>query len=72
RALAEVKTLRGIIPICMICKRIRNDKGYWEQVEVYVHHHSEANFSHGVCPECMKANHPRVYEKMLLLDRPKP
>jgi len=72
RALAEVKTLRGIIPICMICKRIRNDKGYWEQVEVYIHRHSEANFSHGVCPECMKERHPRVYEKMLLLDRPKP
>lgn len=72
RALAEVKTLRGIIPICMICKRIRNDEGYWEQVEVYVHRHSEANFSHGVCPKCMKDRHPKVYEKMLLLDRPKP
>ena len=72
RALGEVKTLRGIIPICMICKRIRNDQGYWEQVEVYVHRHSEANFSHGVCPYCMKERHPRVYEKMLLLDRPKP
>ncbi len=72
KTLAEVKTLRGIIPICMICKRIRNDKGFWEQVEVYVHHHSEANFSHGVCPDCMRERNPRVYQKMLLLDRPHP
>lgn len=71
KALAEVKTLRGIIPICMICKKIRDDKGYWEQVEVYIHKHSEANFSHGICPDCLKERFPKVYEKTLLLEGPK-
>ena len=51
-ALDEVKTLRGIIPICASCKKIRDDKGFWQQVEVYVSAHSEAMFSHGSCPEC--------------------
>jgi len=51
-ALEEVKTLRGIIPICASCKKIRDDKGFWQQVEVYVSAHSEAMFSHGSCPEC--------------------
>jgi PAS domain S-box-containing protein len=53
-ALASVKTLRGLIPICASCKKIRDDKGYWSQVEVYVRDHSHAEFSHGICPECMK------------------
>lgn len=66
KALEETKTLRGIIPICMICKQIRNDKGYWEQVEVYVHNHSEADFSHGICPNCLKKKFPKVYQKKLL------
>jgi hypothetical protein len=52
RALAEVKTLSGILPICAWCKKVRNDKGYWQQVEVYVRDHSEAQFSHGICPAC--------------------
>jgi len=51
-ALDEVKTLRGIVPICASCKKIRDDKGFWQQVEVYVSAHSEAMFSHGSCPEC--------------------
>lgn len=51
-ALDEVKTLRGIVPICATCKKIRDDNGYWHQVEVYVSAHSEALFSHGSCPEC--------------------
>ena len=51
-ALAEIKTLSGIIPICAKCKKIRDDKGYWEQVEVYIRDHTEAEFSHGLCPEC--------------------
>lgn len=54
KALAEIKQLRGIIPICSACKNIRNDKGYWEKVEQYVHHHTEAEFSHGICPDCAK------------------
>jgi CheY-like chemotaxis protein len=51
-ALAEVKTLSGIIPICGWCKNIRNDKGYWESVERYVQAHSQADFTHSVCPAC--------------------
>ena len=73
RALSEVKTLQGIIPICMFCKQIRNDQGYWEQVETYVHRHSGADFSHGICPNCMKTRYPRIYHKheQKLLGQPK-
>lgn len=53
-SLASIKTLRGLIPICASCKKVRDDTGYWSQVEVYVRDHSEAEFSHGICPECMK------------------
>jgi hypothetical protein len=60
KALAEIKTLRGIVPICSSCKKIRNDKGYWQQVEVYVSDNSEAEFSHGICPDCMK----RLYNEI--------
>lgn len=52
-ALDNVKTLRGLIPICAHCKKVRNDKGYWEQVETYVRHRTDARFSHGICPDCM-------------------
>lgn len=58
RALNEIKTLRGIVPICASCKKIRNDAGFWQQVDVYVRDHSEAEFSHGLCPECMKRLYP--------------
>jgi hypothetical protein len=58
-ALANVKTLRGLIPICASCKKIRDDKGFWSQVEVYVRDRSEAEFSHGMCPDCIK----RLYGK---------
>ena len=57
-ALSQVKTLSGFIPICASCKKIRDDKGYWEQVEVYIRDHSEAEFSHGICPECFKKLYP--------------
>lgn len=53
-ALEEIKTLKGILPICSYCKQIRNDKGYWQQVEEYISEHSDAMFSHGVCPTCYK------------------
>ena len=53
-ALAQIKTLRGIVPICSSCKKIRDDQGYWNQVEVYVRDHTEAEFSHGICPDCMR------------------
>ncbi|MBU0674312.1 MAG: response regulator [Proteobacteria bacterium] len=53
-ALTELKTLRGIIPICMYCKQIRDDEGYWNQVEKYITEHSQAKFSHGICPTCFE------------------
>ena len=52
RALATIKTLRGMLPICASCKKIRNDSGYWEEVELYVKKHSDAEFTHGICPDC--------------------
>ncbi|MFH1756421.1 MAG: PAS domain S-box protein [Pseudomonadota bacterium] len=58
KALSEVKTLKGIFPICASCKKIRDDKGYWKQIEVYIRDHSEAEFSHGICPDCMKKLYP--------------
>lgn len=61
--LNEVRTLRGIVPICSFCKKIRNDKGYWDQVEVYVQQHTHANFSHSLCPECAKAHYPEYFER---------
>ena len=54
-ALDEIKTLSGLLPICASCKKIRDDKGYWNQIEVYIQQHSEAEFSHGICPDCMDA-----------------
>jgi len=57
-ALAQVKQLSGIIPICMSCKKIRDDQGFWEQVEVYVRDHSQANSSHSICPDCMRRLYP--------------
>jgi sigma-B regulation protein RsbU (phosphoserine phosphatase) len=53
QALAHVEKLKGILPICMHCKKIRNDQGYWDQVETYVRNHSRAEFSHAICPECL-------------------
>lgn len=61
-ALDHVETLRGILPICCFCKKIRDDKGYWNQVEAYMSSHSDLEFSHGICPECMKKHYPEVYE----------
>ncbi len=58
QALNEIKTLRGILPICANCKNIRGDKGYWEQVESYVTSHTEAQFTHGICPECVEKLYP--------------
>lgn len=57
-ALDELKTLRGIIPICMSCKKIRDDRGYWHQVEVYVASRSLAEFTHGLCEECLDRLYP--------------
>ena len=53
-ALAQIKTLRGLLPICMYCKKIRDDKQYWQQVEGFISEHTEAQFSHSICPDCYK------------------
>ncbi len=58
QALGEVKVLRGFIPICASCKKIRDDKGYWQQIETYIQERSEALFSHGICKDCMKKLYP--------------
>lgn len=59
-AQSELKILNGLLPICMSCKRIRDDKGYWTQLESYIHNHSEAQFSHGICPECIEKIKPGI------------
>jgi hypothetical protein len=61
-ALAEVKTLSGLLPICASCKKIRDDQGYWNRIEDYVSSHSKATFSHGICPECAKKLYPGYYK----------
>lgn len=58
KALSEVKTLRGFLPICSYCKKIRDDKGYWNQIESYIHEHSEVEFSHSICQKCAKKYYP--------------
>jgi DNA-binding response OmpR family regulator len=62
-AFEQIKTLRGIIPICASCKKIRDDKGYWNQVDVYIREHTEAEFTHGICPDCTKKLYPRYTPK---------
>jgi len=59
-ALQEIKVLRGILPICSFCKRVRDDQGYWERVDIYLQKHSLADISHGICPECTKIHYPEV------------
>lgn len=55
---SKIKTLSGIVPICMHCKEIRDDKGYWNQLEKYITEHSDAHFSHGICDKCLKIHYP--------------
>jgi hypothetical protein len=62
--LNEVKQLSGLLPICASCKKIRDDKGYWNQIETYISAHSEAQFTHGICPECAKRLYPKEYERI--------
>jgi PAS domain S-box-containing protein len=61
-ALEEIKSLKGILPICSFCKKIRDDTGYWNQVEDYIGKHSKADFSHSLCPECAQKNYPELFE----------
>jgi hypothetical protein len=62
QALAHVKKLSGLLPICASCKKIRDDKGYWQQIEAYIRDHSEAEFSHGLCPECARKLYPELFD----------
>ena len=66
QALQNVKVLSGLLPICASCKKIRDDQGYWQDVAVYIRDHSEAEFSHGICPDCMAKLYPE-----LVLEDPK-
>jgi PAS domain S-box-containing protein len=61
-ALGKIKTLRGLIPICAWCKKIRDDNGYWTRVETYIREHSDANFTHCICPTCLNKEHPDAYD----------
>ncbi len=63
KALAEIKILSGLLPICASCKKIRDDQGYWTQLESYISEHSEVVFTHGCCPDCMKKLYPELYMK---------
>jgi len=62
KAITEVKTLSGLLPICASCKKIRDDSGYWNQIEVYIKAHSRAEFSHGLCPDCAKRLYPQFFK----------
>jgi PAS domain S-box-containing protein len=64
-ALSQIKTLHGILNICSYCHKIRNDKGNWEQMELYIRDRSEADFSHGMCPECLAKHYPVLITKMI-------
>jgi DNA-binding response OmpR family regulator len=63
RSLETIKKLGGLIPICSKCKKIRNDKGYWQQLEIYIKEHSEAEFTHGLCPDCEKTMYSRYVQE---------
>ncbi len=64
KALLDIKILKGIVPICANCKKVRDDKGFWDQVETYVEKHSQAQFSHGICPDCVDKIYPTQAEKI--------
>jgi hypothetical protein len=59
----ELKILSGLLPICMSCKKIRDDRGYWNQLESYIHKNSEARFSHGICPDCLEKHYPGIMDR---------
>jgi hypothetical protein len=61
KALAEVKTLSGMLPICAWCKKVRNDEGYWQKIEAYFKSHSDLDFTHGICNECAQKEYPDLY-----------
>ena len=63
KSLEKVRALSGLLPICASCKKIRDDKGYWNQIEAYIRDHSEAEFSHGICPDCSKKLYPEYFRE---------
>jgi DNA-binding NtrC family response regulator len=64
KRLKEIKTLQGLLPMCAWCKNIRDDKGYWKNLEAYIKEHSDAEISHGICPKCVKKVYPELYEEI--------
>ena len=65
KSLQEIKTLKGLIPMCAWCRKIRDDEGYWKDVEAYIEEFTHAAFSHSICPACMKKDHPELYEQVI-------
>ena len=63
-ALTELKTLHGLLPICSHCRSVRDDDGYWQDLQLYVSAHTEADFTHSICPTCLKEHHPTAYDQM--------
>lgn len=61
KSLEEIKILRGLLPICCSCKKIRDDKGYWREIESYIKEHSQADFTHSICPECSRKLYPELF-----------
>ena len=64
KRLKEIKTLRGLLPICAWCRNIRDDKGYWKNLETYIHENTDTTFTHGICPKCMETVEGELYEKL--------
>jgi hypothetical protein len=65
KALSEVKTLEGLLPICAACKKVRDDRGYWNQIEAYIQDRADARFTHSVCPECIEELYPEFVEEYM-------
>jgi len=65
QSLSQIKTLEGLLPICADCKKVRDDKGYWNQIEDYIRNHTQARFSHGICPDCARRLYPELYAQGL-------
>ncbi|MHC4883933.1 MAG: response regulator [Planctomycetota bacterium] len=64
-ALENIKTLKGLLPICGACHKVRDDEGYWQQIESYISDHSDAQFSHTLCNDCLKERHPNLYDRVM-------
>ena len=65
KTLGEVKTLQGFLPICAHCRKVRQDSGYWQQIEAYVQENTDAKFSHGLCPDCLHALYPEIADEVI-------